>query len=222
MSLEGNIPTPRYLEPPKELYDKFDEFLGLLLELHKRHKELYEPIAERVAVTIDSIVEVGGFRISSHGSSIFVGLRLGPNKGGTVEDLQVLTRTIRLDSSMDPMAGFRGAISVLQTYCDQLNASKIPEPEVLLVTHTPHGNRYAISGEWITWYRNALPFYPIENTYHAASERAANKHFRKEATDRIEWYPNKYSRDPSIPDKCYDYSARDFEIVFYRVIREKL
>lgn len=203
------------LNPPKELYDKFDEFLGLLFELDKMKDALYNQISQRVAATLDMMGERKGFELADEFTAMFVSLRFVKNDEG---DYKVLERAIHLRWSHDIPRSIKRAMELLDGFCKELNAAKVPEPEVLIQEKGPKRLTYKISGEWMTWFRNALPHYPPEAAFEMGGLRAAKKYFQRDPLDKIE----RSSTPLGLSSACYGAVDRDLEIEFYRVTREKL
>lgn len=201
------------LEPPKELYEKFDEFLGLLFELDAIRETLYNPVNQRIAATLDMMDEEKGFRINTNDGHVTIGVRFERTDDG----YKVLERSITIDSYLDPQRLYETAIKVLIGFCGELVAAKVPEPEVLIVEETPKGKIYKISREWMNWFRAVFPHYPPEAPYEMGGLRAIKKHFQEGPTDRIERVP-----ETILNSSWYGATDRDLEIEFYRVTRVKL
>ena len=200
--------TAGCFEPPKELYEKFDEFLGLLFELDAIRESLYNPVNQRIAATLDMMGEEKGFRINTNDGNVTIGVQFER----TDEGYKVLERSITIDCYSDPQRLYETATKVLIGFCDELNAAKVPEPEVLIIEETPKGKVYKISREWLNWFRTVLPHYPPEAPMEMAGLHAAKKHFQEGPEDRIE-----RSFSP-----IYNHRTDDIEIEFYRVTRVKL
>lgn len=200
--------TARCLEPPKELYEKFDEFLGLLFELDAIRGSLYSPVNQRIAATLDMMGEDEYFRIDTDAGRVTIGIQFERTDDG----YKVLERCITLDYYLDPQRLYETVTKVLIGFCDELNAAKVPEPEVLIIEETPKGKIYKISREWLNWFRTVLPHYPPDAPMEMAGLHAAKKHFQEGPEDRIE-----RSFSP-----IYDHRHGDIEIEFYRITRVKL
>jgi hypothetical protein len=199
--------TAGCFEPPKELYDKFDEFLALLLELNPIRDTLYNPISQRIAATLNTMSEQGGFELRNDNARFWVSLRFDEDDFN-----KVLERSISFQWGYGLEQGTQRAIETLEGFCAELRAAKVPEPEVLIVEETPKGTIYKISREWLNWFRTVLPHYPPEAEFEMAGLQAAKKHFQEGPEDRIE-----RSFSP-----IYNRRTDDIEIEFYRVTRVKL
>lgn len=204
--------TTSYFEPPKELYDKFDEFLGLLFELHLMRDNLYELFGNRVEATLETMKEEGGFGIKTPETKTWVSLRFDED-----DNHKILARSITVTHWSDPVKAAEVSIEILSSFCDELRAAKEPEPEVLITKITPHGNEYKISKEWMNWFRKALPRFPPEAAYENGGLRAAKKYFQTGSHDRIERVP-----ELLLNSAWYGAVDKDLEIEFYRVTRVKL
>lgn len=192
---------------PKELYDKFDEFLGLLFELNKVRAALHDHLNQKVAGTLDMISSEGGLTLKGDHVNLWISVRFDPD-----DDYKVLERRIislsRLWRNTDQ------AMDILSGYIDQLNGGKIPEPEVLLVTDTPNGKKYCISKEWLKWYTRIFPYSRQDDgALEAATLQAAKKHFSTGVEDRIE---------RKVISQHWWQDGVSPEVEFYRVTREKL
>ena len=206
---EGYVET---IEPPKELYDKFDEFLALLIELNKVRDTLYTPINQRIAATLDMMAQDKGIAIRDGFTDIWVSLRFGETSFD-----EVLERCISYRWRYNTSRYAERAVMILSGWCDELRAAKEPEPEVLIVKDVPGRGDYRhkgywISSEWANWCRRALPHFPPEETWGMGALHAIKKHFKKKPEDRIEYV---FAVNP------YDLS-QDAPVSFYRVTREKL
>lgn len=201
-------------EVPKELYDKFDDFLELLFELDKKKDSLYNLINQRVAATLATMGEQKGFELRDDFTAMWAPVRFGKTDDG---GYRLLERSIYLRWSHDMPKAIRRAMELLDGFCEELNAAKVPEPEVLIfANNTGRGDlryTYKISREWINWFRKVLPHYPPEAPLEMAGHRAAQKHFQTNPLDRIErvFSPTAMQQQDG-----------DVDIEFYRVTREKL
>ena len=206
---EGYVET---IEPPQEVYDKFDEFLALLLELNNVRDTLYMPINQRIAATLDMISEEKGMKIRDDFVDIRVSLRFDETDFN-----KVLERCITYRWRGDMSKYTERAVMLLSGWCDELRAAKEPEPEVLIVKDVPgpgdHRRKgYWISSEWMNWCRRALPHFPPEAPWEMGALHAIKKYFKKKPEDRIEYV---FAVNP------FDLS-QDAPVSFYRVTREKL
>lgn len=201
------------IEPPKELYDKFDEFLKLLLEVNEVRDTLYNVISQRVGATLDMMGENKGILISDDFTDVWVSVRFDESDFG-----KVLERSINYRWRHHMSKYSERALMILSGWCEELRAALVPEPEVLITTETPKGKVYKLSAEWMKWFHRALPNYPPEAPWEMAGLRAAQKHFQRGPSDRIERVPNQLS----MSNACYGVGDLDLEIEFYRVTREKL
>lgn len=201
------------VEPPQELYDKFDEFLALLLELNSIRDTLYMPISQRIAASLDMMAENGGLPLRDERMSIWVTVRFDENSFKVLERSIGYLYVTNADASMYAERG----IKLLSDWCKELLAAKEPEPEVLIVKDVPgpgdyRHKAYWISSEWMNWCRRALPHFPPEAPWEMGALHAIKKHFKKKPEDRIEYV---FAVNP------YDLS-QDAPVSFYRVTREKL
>lgn len=201
------------VEPPQELYDKFDEFLALLLELNSIRDTLYMPISQRIAASLDMMAENGGLPLRDERMSIWVTVRFDENSFKVLERSIGYLYVTNADASMYAERG----IKLLSDWCKELLAAKEPEPEVLIVKDVPgpgdyRHKAYWISSEWMNWCRRALPYFPPEAPWEMGALHAIKKHFKKKPEDRIEYV---FAVNP------YDLS-QDAPVSFYRVTREKL
>lgn len=197
------------INPPQEVYDKFDEFLALLLELNKVRDTLYMPINQRIAATLDRMAEDKGITIPD---GFWVSLRFDETDFDKVLERCITYRWLH---GMPKYA--ERAVKILSGWCDELRAAKEPEPEVLIVKDVPGPGDYRhkgywISSEWMNWCRRALPHFPPEAPWEMGALHAIKKHFKKKPEDRIEYV---FAVNP------YDLS-QDAVVSFYRVTREKL
>jgi len=202
---------------PKEVYDKFDEFLGLLIELDQIRDDIYYPMRQRISASLEMMDENKGFAYQDDVVQVRVSLRFDEE-----DRHKVLDRSISfLWCDNLPLAVNR-AIEILDGFCKELIAAKEPEPEVLIVTERPgYGDRrektYKISKEWMNWFRRALPHWPPESPFEMGAIHAAKKYFQKFPEDRIERVPDRF-----LCTMSYGKFDQDLDIEFYRVAREKL
>lgn len=201
------------VEPPKELYEKFDEFLALLLEVNKVRDTLYNVISQRVGATLDMMGEDKGIAIRDEFTDVWVSLRFDETDFD-----KVMERCITYRWRHDMAKYTERAVMLLSGWCEELRAALVPEPEVLITTETPKGKVYKLSAEWMKWFHRALPNFPPDAPWEMAGLRAAQKHFQRGPADRIERVPNQLS----MSNACYGVGDLDLEIEFYRVTREKL
>lgn len=181
---------------------KFTEFVTGLVELYGIKDTFYEPLRQKVSVTLDTLKENGKYDL--------------PGITGLVtfdpeDSFKVLSTDILVPEGEWWDAAH--TLKALTSMCNQVKACNVPEPEVLISEKGPTRLTYKLSREWINWHQNIFPEYKCAGGVSAAAWYAGRKHFMRGPADRI---------SHEISPLAEQQMDGDVEVKFFRTIREEL
>lgn len=162
------------IETLKAIDSKFNEFVSGLFELNKIHDTLIPSIQEMVSFHFNELKEKREYSLDG----LTWVMTFDPEDGS-----KIIKTTVNRAHN-----GFLDLDKILKTVtlmCHQVNAQKIPEPEVLITERIETGEKtYKLSHEWIDWYS---VIFPDRRSIPAAVMRAIDKHFKQGPDDKIEY-----------------------------------
>lgn len=197
------------IETLKAIDAKFREFIKGLIELNKISDTLYKPLQQKVVASFNELKEEGKYLFCGITCSVIFNSEDDSVPVTTISDLDL--KWVNLDLKC---VNLDNGLKAITHICEQVTASKVPEPEVLIVTKTEEGgNKYKLSREWINWHSKIFPDYRPYGVIESAAWRAGQKHFKRGPGDKIEHTTSPYSIvEPN----------GDIDVTFIRITQEKL
>lgn len=190
------------VEIPQELHDKFDKFIALVFELHKKRAELYPPLCRKICRIMEEMKMDEGLVLNGLDLHIHATVKVDKE-----DPYKILTRSIVNWERIYPRRSLTKAGMCLTRWILEMEAGKVPEPEVLITDEAG----YKLSREWMNWHSAIFTDLGEGELREAAGARAIEKHFQRPQPDYVEATYQQYVT-----------SSSDVEVRFHRVVRENL